>query len=125
MVSGRVLYDDSVAMQRDIGVVQLKLDMLDVLVTLPLPVATLIVAGISVALTAGVLKLTRGQASWLVAFLAPFVVSYALYFVPVWVRGGINSGAFLAWAGLYIGVWAIVSLVACLVFVFLRIRNRE
>lgn len=63
-----------------------------------------IVAVLSALLTWVLFKRARGRAVWFLPLAAPLVVSYSLYWLPVWM-GANDVAQFGAWAGLFIIPW--------------------
>lgn len=63
-----------------------------------------IVAALSALLTWVLFKRARGREVWLLPLAAPLLVSYPLYWLPVWMGAG-DEAQFGAWAGLFIIPW--------------------
>jgi hypothetical protein len=99
--------------------------MLDIFESLPLSVTTLIVAAISVLVVAGFSRVAPIRLMWLVALVAPLVVSYVVYWMPYWVSPSSHAGAYIAWELLVLAIWGGAGIVASLMFVsVLAIRRR-
>ncbi len=59
----------------------------------------------------------RGRVIWFLPLAAPMVVSYSLYWLPVWM--GADAAEFGAWAGLFIIPWYVAGAGASAYLVFL------
>ena len=101
------------------------LDMLDRFESLPFPATTLIVAIISVALTAIVTRLVPIWARWVAALIVPPAVAYMIYWMPVWLGRSAAVAEYSAWQLLVVGVWGIAGVAASLICVFLMDRHRR
>jgi hypothetical protein len=63
-----------------------------------------IVAVLSALRTRLLFKRAHGRAVWLLPLATPLVVSFSLYWLPVWL-GADDVAQFGAWAGLFILPW--------------------
>jgi hypothetical protein len=93
------------------------LDVLDIFETLPLPATTAIVAVIAAVLVACLTFTKLYALRWLFAFVVPFAIAYAIYWVPVW--NGADSSEYSAWAPLVISIWSLFGIIACSIVVVL------
>lgn len=60
-----------------------------------------------------VLKIKNDSMRIILVLVAPFIMSYSLYWVPVWLSEAKDkSGEFSAWSTAFIGPWAFVSYLA-------------
>jgi len=82
-----------------------------------------IVALISVLLSIVWANLPSRIVGWVVAVIAPFIVAYSLYWLPVWL--GADDLEFGAWAGVFIVPWYLIGLIASSLGVFLFRRPRQ
>jgi hypothetical protein len=83
-----------------------------------------------VAITSGLLAglwgwLRLGVFGWLLAIATPFIISYSLYWSPVWL--GADDIQFGTWAPLFIAPWTAIGEAASLFMFFLvdGARNRK
>jgi hypothetical protein len=60
------------------------------------------------ALFTGRLKLTALR--WFAGALAPMVISYCLYWAPVWL--GADSTEYSSWSGVFVIPWSLVGILA-------------
>jgi hypothetical protein len=80
-----------------------------------------IVAVLSALLTWALFKRARGREVWLLTFATPLVISFSLYWLPVWMGAG-DVAQFGAWAVLFILPWYIAG-AGTSVFVVLLLRS--
>jgi len=97
--------------------------MLDMLESLPLPITTLIVAGISALGQFILFNVGLRRLLWLAALAVPFCVAYCFYWAPNWIRSGESTAEYSAWAPLVIGIWSVCSAIACLLLSWALLRN--
>jgi Flp pilus assembly protein protease CpaA len=83
-----------------------------------------IVAALSALLTWVLFKLPRGRAVWLLPLALPLLISYSLYWLPVWMGAG-DVAQFGAWAVLSILPWYLVGACtsACVVLLLRSLRK--
>lgn len=98
--------------------------MMDFFESLPFPVTTLIVAGISVLTVWLLARNTPGWGPWVEALLAPFAIAYAIYWAPVWINHRTNIAEYSAWEPIAVGVWGLFGVAGSLVCVYFLKRRR-
>ena len=70
------------------------------------------------ALLAGALSFVRSPIiRWLGAITVPFIISYCLYWLPVWL--GSNSDQYYSWEILGVGVWFLAGVIPSALLVLL------
>lgn len=77
--------------------------MLELIESLSLVSGAFIIVGVSIALAFVWARITNVVARWVAAFGAPFLLSYCLYWSPVWL--GASRTEYSAWAGVVIVSW--------------------
>jgi hypothetical protein len=93
--------------------------MLNFIQSLPFSVLATIVAVISAAVAALFARIQSRALAWFAALAAPFVLSCALYWSPVWF--GANPSEFVAWAPLFVVPWCLCGCIAsCVVLLIAR-----
>ena len=85
-------------------------------------------ASVLAAVISGVGALLIGRigstvARWFAAMLFPFVLSYCVYWMPVWL--GADGSEYLAWALLGVGVPFLAGLVPSAIVTFLVTRHAQ
>ena len=79
------------------------------------------IAGISAVITISWLYFFEKKFAWLIGPALSFVISYSLYWTPVWL--GEDASDFRGWAIILIGFWTFWGTVSSLaVFIFYLIR---
>jgi hypothetical protein len=93
--------------------------------SLSLTSASVIVAVISAVAALLIGRIASAVARWFAAVLLPFVLSYAVYWMPVWL--GADGSEYSAWALLGVGVPFLAGLVssALATFVVRRYAQRH
>jgi hypothetical protein len=81
--------------------------MLELVESLSLVSGTFIVVGVSVALAFGWAQVTNAVLCWAAALGTPFLLSYCLYWSPVWL--GASRSEYSAWAGVFIAPWFLIG----------------
>ena len=71
------------------------------------------------------LRLGSKSLAWAVALIAPVVVAYVLYWMPVWVRGQSSDAEYSAWEGLVLSVWGSAGVLASVLAVAIFGRKRK
>ena len=93
--------------------------MLDFLQSLSLPVVAAIIAIVSAVLAVFFARIRSRALAWFAALLAPFLLSYALYWAPVWLGAGADE--YDAWAIIFLVPWYFAGAIAsCLALVIAR-----
>jgi hypothetical protein len=92
--------------------------------SLSLSSASLLVAVISGVAAVWIGRIGSAVARWFTAVLFPFVLSYSVYWMPVWL--GADGSEYLAWVLLGVGVPFLAGLIPSVVvtFVITRYANR-
>ena len=92
--------------------------------SLSLTSASVLVAVISGVAASLLSRVASAVARWFAVLLFPFVLSYSVYWIPVWL--GADGSEYLAWALLGVGVPFLAGLVssALVSFVVTRYANR-
>ena len=81
-----------------------------------------VIAGASVLVTALWLWLRPGKTVWLVVFVIPVVLSFCLYWAPVWL--GASPVEYSSWVLLFLVAWSLAGAVPSSVLVFVVGRCR-
>ena len=89
--------------------------------SLSLTSASLLVAVISATAALLIGRITSTVARWFAAILFPFVLSYSVYWMPVWL--GADGSEYLAWALLGVGVPFLAGLLPSAVVTFVVTRH--
>ena len=89
--------------------------------SLSLTSASLLVAVISATAALLIGWITSTVARWFAAILFPFVLSYSVYWMPVWL--GADGSEYLAWALLGVGVPFLAGLLPSAVVTFVVTRH--
>lgn len=76
-----------------------------------------VVACVSTMIAFYAARLEDAASRWSIIVIAPIIVSYCLYWSPVWF--GANSSEYLTWYSFFIIPWSIVSILLSMVIVFL------
>ena len=86
----------------------------------------LIIACISVFLSLLWVKISHVVTRSTLGLTSPFIVSYCLYYFPVWFSHG-SVSEYAVWAPFFISIWGIVGLVASAVTIsmILWIKKRK
>ena len=96
--------------------------MLDVLESLSLPVVAAILAVVSAALAVAFARIRSRTVAWFAALLTPLLLSYALYWSPVWF--GADPTEYETWSFVFIVPWFLAGAIAsCLSLVVARRRR--
>lgn len=93
------------------------LAMLDFLHTLSLESGALLVGLVSAPLSVVWSRLNSQKLGWFLVLLTPLVVSYSLYWSPVWL--GDSASEYSSWSGLFIGPWFVTGAIASAVVMYL------
>jgi len=99
--------------------------MLNFLESLPFPITTLIVAGLSVAATGLLYVVGLRKLLWAAAFIVSFAISYCVYWSAVWFRPDPPVAEYSAWANLFIGLWFVFSTLASTAFAWVLLKGRR
>src|ERR1035437_10397545 len=94
----------------------------DFLESLSLGSGAVVIAVCSSLLTGLWLCARSVRSAWLIALLAPLVLSFCLYWLPVWL--GANASEYFSWAPLFIGMWFLAGAVPSAVVVLIFGRRR-
>lgn len=96
--------------------------MKNLLESLSLGSGAAIVAVASVLLASIWHWVAKGKATWLVALLLPFLLSFSLYWSPVWL--GANPSEYSSWELLFVGAWFLAGAVPSVLMVLIFRRHR-
>ena len=96
--------------------------MLDLVQSLTLQSGAVVVALVS-ALLAFVWVRLPPTLMWLLGLVAPLVIAYSLYWLPVW--QGASSSEYSTWAPLFIAPWYAAGAVLSSLVIYLDIRRRR
>jgi hypothetical protein len=97
--------------------------MFDLVQSLTLPSGAVVV-GLASALLAFVwVRLPTPTLRWLLALIVPLVISYSLYWLPVW--RGVSSSEYSTWAPSFIAPWHAVGAVMSSLVVFVDTRRQR
>ena len=91
--------------------------------SLSLTSASVLVAVISAIAALLIGRITSAAARWFAAVLFPFVVSYSVYWMPLWL--GADGSEYLAWELLGIGVPFLAGVVPSTVVAFIVTRHAQ
>lgn len=91
--------------------------------SLSLTSASLLVAVISAVAALLIGRITSAVARWFAAVLFPLVLSYSVYWMPVWL--GADGSEYLAWALLGVGVPFLAGLLPTAVVTFVVARHAQ
>jgi hypothetical protein len=91
--------------------------------SLSLVSGSVVVALISVALTVALARISRVILYPVWAVVVPLVISYCLYWLPVWL--GNDPSEYGAWSGLVVGVWFVAGAVPSSVILFVLRKRRS
>lgn len=79
--------------------------MLDTFESLSLGATTAIVATISLLVVYLVLLIVRFRFIWLIIVVVPVILSYVIYWLPVWVNTTAHSAEYEAFEPVLLGIW--------------------
>jgi hypothetical protein len=96
--------------------------MLEFLHTLSLESGALLVGLVSALLSVVWSSLSSSKLGWFLVLLTPLVVSYSLYWSPVWL--GDSPSEYSSWSGLFIGPWFVAGVVASVVVMYLISKRK-
>lgn len=78
---------------------------------------TALVAALSAFVTTvGCVTVRSPQWRWTFALAGPFVLACCIYSLPVWMGAGASEYA--AWAGVFIGLWAVAGVLASIAVIY-------
>jgi len=97
--------------------------MFDLVQSLTLQSGAVVVAFASALLAFVWIRLPTPTLRWLLALSIPLVISYSLYWLPVW--RGANSSEYSTWAPLFIAPWYVVGAVMSSFVIYLDARRRR
>ena len=89
--------------------------MLELIKSLSLVSGTFVVVGVSVALAFAWARIPNAVLCWFAALGTPFLLSYCLYWTPVWL--GASRSEYSAWAGVAIVPWWLIGGIASAIIV--------
>jgi hypothetical protein len=76
-----------------------------------------LIAVLSAVFAAAISRVRPASVRWLSVVIVPFVISFCLYWLPVWL--GADGSEYSSWQFLVVGVWFLAGVIPSAVVIFI------